>query len=286
MDHEVFRRVYPRDYIKRFLDNGVRPDGRSLMKSRKLSMTTGSISTAVGSAMLKLGRTTAVAGVIATLVEPLPNTPEEGILDLSVEILSTVSQNFKRINDDALVLSHAVRHWLGPHIDRSTLCVESGKLVWHLRLTVYCIDDDGNLYDAVLLAAVAALKNVMLPSVTMLDDFDASSDAKNNMHIDTQASVERSVVATASVERTNPLQMDDFPLAVSFSIMDDSVLMDPSAEEESVADSRLTFILHPSGELRAVEKPGGKHLSGTLYETCLNSAKARALVLLDKLNSG
>lgn len=263
----------------------MRPDGRTLMTSRKLSMTTGSISTAVGSAMLKLGRTTAVAGVTATLVEPLPNSPGEGILDTSVEILSTVSQNFKRISDDALVLSHAIRHWLSPHVDRASLCVESGKLVWHLKLTVYCIDDDGNLYDAVLLAAVAALKNVMLPSVTMHDDLDDHPDAKSNMEIDAEASVKRSVIATASNERTNPLQMNDFPLVVSFAIVDDSVLMDPSAEEESVADSRLTFILHPSGELRAVEKPGGKHLSGVLYESCLSSAKARALVLRDKLNN-
>lgn len=257
------------------------------MTARKLSMTTGSISTAVGSAMLKFGRTTAVAGIQATLVEPSANSPDEGILDMSVEILSTVSQNLKRISDDALVLSHAVRYWLGPHIDRSTLCVETGKLVWHLRLTVYCIDDDGNLYDVVLLAAVAALRNVLLPSITMVDDSDVPSDASGNMEVDFGApSADRFVIAAASAERTNPLQMDGFPLAVSFAVMDDKVLLDPSAEEESVADSRLTFILHPSGELRAVEKPGGKQLPGYLYEMCLSSAKARALVLLDKVNNG
>lgn len=286
MDQDIFRRVYPREYLKRFLDSGIRPDGRSTATSRKVSLTTGSISTAVGSAVLKLGQTTTVAGVQAMLVEPSVNFPEDGILETSVEILSTVAQKFRRVSDDALILNHAVRQWLDPHVDRTSLCVESGKLVWRLRLSIYCIDDDGNLYDAVLLAAVAALKNVLLPSVTMLDQLNTSGDDPHRMDVDSESSssVDRSVIAAASSERTNPLHMDGFPLSVSFGLIDDKALIDPNAEEESITDARLTFIFHPSGDLRGVEKPGGKCVSGAVYDASINLAKERVFSLLRKLN--
>lgn len=65
-------------YIDRFLENQIRPDGRGMSKARKLTMTTGSVTTAVGSAMLKLGRTTAVAGVQARLVEPSASRETKG----------------------------------------------------------------------------------------------------------------------------------------------------------------------------------------------------------------
>lgn len=294
MDEGVFRRIQPRDYLKRFLDNNVRPDSRSPTTARKLTMTTGSVNTAVGSAMLKFGRTTAVAGVQATLIKPSANTPEEGIIEFVVEILATASFNFRQVraSDDSLVLTRNLRQWLNPYIDRPSLCVEPGLLVWELRLTVYVIDNDGNMDDAVIMAAVAAIKDVKLPSVSLMDvdvnenDIDGPTNAREHMEdVNETHVVNHSAIAIASADRTNPLQLDGFPLVVSFALFEDKALLDPTAEEEAVMDSRLTFVLHPSGELRAVDKPGGKILSGTLYESCLGQAKLRASILLEKLNA-
>lgn len=289
----MIRRIQPREYLKRFLDNNVRPDGRTLTMARDMVMTTGSINTAVGSAMVKIGRTMAVAGVEATLEEPSASSPEDGVIDYTVEILATASFNFRQIraSDDALVLTHYIRQWLEPHIDLSSLCVEPSRLVWHLRLTAYCIDNDGNMDDALLLAAVGALKNVMLPTVTMTLDYEEGDDDKDmvdgsgSLRNDGRDSVaaNRSVIAEASPERTNPLQLDSFPLAVSFALFDDKAFIDPSVEEEASADSRLTFLLHPNGDLRAVLKPGGKKLSKDVYEYCLAQAKLRAATLVQKL---
>lgn len=290
MDEEVFSRIQPREYLKRFLDNNVRPDSRNPAMARKLTMTTGSVNTAVGSAMLKLGRTTAVAGVQATLVEPHPNSPDEGVIEFSAEILATASLNFRQVrsSDDALVLTHYLRQWLDPHIDRKALCVESELLVWHLSLTVYIIDNDGNINDAAVLASVAALRNVLLPSVSLMDDdemdtvADADSTEKNGGAGDGKVS-NHSAIAVASAKRTIPLQLDHLPIVVSFALFNDKALIDPTAEEEAVMDSRLTFLLSPSGDVRSVDKPGGKPLSGPLYESCLSQAKQRAIILVKKM---
>jgi exosome complex component RRP43 len=36
-----------------------------------------------------------------------------------------------------------------------------GKTVWYLYLDIYCLDYDGNVFDASLIALISALKNGM-----------------------------------------------------------------------------------------------------------------------------
>lgn len=289
MDQEVFRKVHPSEYLKRFLLNNVRPDGRSPVTSRRMSLTTGSIGTAVGSATLKLGRTMVTSGVHAVLTEPSVASPGQGFLEVYVELLSMASSNYRggRISDDAVCLTEYVRSFISPHVDLSKLCVESGLLVWRLQLTVYCLDNDGNLEDAVLLAAVAAIRNVMLPTVRIIDEDVESNDDGSSpaaMAIENPEEHSSSIVAVATTERTTSLEIDTFPLPISFVLFDGKVLIDPSAEEENVCDSRITFLFRPSGELRGVLKPGGKNLSEDLYLSCLAQGKERVSMLLSKLN--
>lgn len=292
MDDEVFRRVNPRDYLRRFLAKDIRPDGRAPNMARKINITAGSINTAVGSAMVKLGRTTAVAGVHATLVEPSPSSPGDGILDVVVEMLPIVTisggNRGTRAVDDAVALSHYLRNWIVPHVQLADLCVEKAQLVWRLRLTVYCIDNDGNLEDAVVLAAVAAIGNVKLPSVTLLEgDEGTDVGADDSAMTDDDAEKIRessSVVAMASEERNTLLQAEGLPVTVSFSLFDGKALLDPSGEEEAVADSRLTMVFRPTGELRGVDKGGGKNISEDLLASCMRLAQERVDLLVNKLN--
>lgn len=287
MDQEIFRKVHPSEYLKRFLVNDVRPDGRSPSSARKVSLTTGSIGTAVGSAMLKLGRTTVMAGVHATLVAPPAASSEQGILDINVELLSLASSSYigNRSSDEAACLSEYVRGLLMSHVDLTELCVEAGVLVWKLLLTIYCLDNDGNLEDSVLLAAVAAIRDVKLPTIAMVDEeAEANGDDAANMNIDKSLGESSSVIAMATAERKNSLEVLSLPLSVSFVLFDGNALIDPSAEEEAVCDSRLTFLFRPSGELRGILKPGGKNLPENLYRSCLAQARERVPVLFAKLN--
>ncbi|CDF38095.1 unnamed protein product [Chondrus crispus] len=291
MDQEVFQKVHPREYLARFLNKDVRPDGRSLTKARRVNITVSSIATAVGSAMLKMGKTTAVAGVHATLVQPAPGAPDQGILDVAVELLPMASPNYKsgRSSEEAICLTEYLRSLISPHINMSKLCVEAGLLVWQLRLTVYCVDNDGNLEDAILLAGVAAMRNVLLPSVRIIgEEVDEGRDAQmvevktENEEGEGEA---ESIIAVATVERTNSLEIDTYPLPISFILFDGKVLIDPSVAEESVCDSRITFLFRPTGELRGVLKPGGKNVPENLYQSCLTMAKERIPKLQAKLEA-
>ena len=51
-------------------------------------------------------------------------------------------------------------------IDRESLCILQGKLVWSLSIDVHILNEDGNLTDACFIATVLSLMNTRLPAVT------------------------------------------------------------------------------------------------------------------------
>lgn len=77
---DIFRRIQPHEYFRRFIEQNVRPDGRPLHKFRKTTLTVGAISTADGSAMVRIGGTTVICGIKAEISEPKIRFPEEGYL--------------------------------------------------------------------------------------------------------------------------------------------------------------------------------------------------------------
>lgn len=289
MEQDIHRKVHPREYLKRFVDKDVRPDGRGPSTSRTLRMTNGSISPAVGSALVKLGSTTVLAGVTATLVAPDYGSPEKGVFEVLVDIVSTATANFRSARaEESQILTEYLHTLVSPSVDLSALCVKKEKLVWHLKLNVYCIDHDGNLEDSIVLAALAALRDVRLPTVRMIDDTDAEND-ENGRTIDKmvddadQNDESNSLVAVVSSSRSVALELQGFPLPVSFQLFCGKALIDPSVEEEKVCASRITFLMRPSGELKGVLKPGGMQISQELYNSCFTQARRRTVEYVKKL---
>ena len=62
-DASAFRTVQPLEYYLKFLTQGVRPDGRALLRARKATSRGGAVSSADGSCMVQLGKTVVIAGV-------------------------------------------------------------------------------------------------------------------------------------------------------------------------------------------------------------------------------
>ncbi len=64
MNLESFHALHPKQYLAKFIDEGVRPDGRLFTASRRAVVTTGTITTADGSALVRLGKTSVVSGAL------------------------------------------------------------------------------------------------------------------------------------------------------------------------------------------------------------------------------
>ncbi|KAG8917387.1 hypothetical protein FRC00_013681, partial [Tulasnella sp. 408] len=186
LDAKTFQRLHPRAYLERFLSEGIRPDGREPTTWRDVSLNAGSISTAEGSALVRLGNTTIVCGIKAEIAEPDLDRPEHGFIGRTafpfiiaenpvftfdvkprspvpnVDLPAICSPKFKPgpPGEEAQILSERINAILiqADVVPTASLCIEPGKACWVLYIDITCINYDGNAFDACLLATIAALR--------------------------------------------------------------------------------------------------------------------------------
>ena len=90
-DAAAFRTVQPLEYYLKFLEQGVRPDGRALLRPRKATATGGVVSSADGSCTIKLGQTVVIAGVHCEPAVPTQAEPTLGRVIVSLEVSAVAS---------------------------------------------------------------------------------------------------------------------------------------------------------------------------------------------------
>ena len=72
---EAFKQLYPEQYYAKFIASNLRPDGRSLDDARAATIGINPIGTAISSALVKIGETTAMAGIKLGVVLKSPLMP-------------------------------------------------------------------------------------------------------------------------------------------------------------------------------------------------------------------
>ena len=88
---EVLRVVDPLEYHRAHLSRGVRPDGRGLMRGRKATSHGSPLTSAEGSALLRLGETAVLVGVQCEPVAPSEGEPSKGRIVVNVDIAAVCS---------------------------------------------------------------------------------------------------------------------------------------------------------------------------------------------------
>lgn len=114
---------------------------------------------------MTFGRRTFVK-ITCEAVAPRAENPSEGMLVFNIESRALFSRNAQsttpRLLERILRKSRAV--------DRDSLCIKSGFLVWEVKVSIFIVEDDGNVIDAACIAALAALKHFRRPEVTVDGD--------------------------------------------------------------------------------------------------------------------
>ncbi|XP_057676716.1 exosome complex component RRP43 [Corythoichthys intestinalis] len=254
-----FKTAEPLEYHRSFLKENCRPDGRELLQFRTTTINIGSIGTADGSALVKLGNTTVICGVKAELANPSVEAPGKGFIVPNVDLPPLCSSQFRPgpPGERAQAASHFVADVIESSqvLQTEDLCIERGKLCWSLYCDLICLDYDGNVLDACVLVLLAALKNATLPEVSV----DAETGAPK-----------------VDSEKRQSLKIVRHPVAASFCVFDRSILLaDPTAEEERLATARVTLVTDEEGRLCSVHKPGGTSLSGEKLQDLIGRAAAR-----------
>jgi exosome complex component RRP42 len=217
-----------RDYISKLLAKGQRVDGRRFDEMRPLTIETNFIGSAEGSARVKLGNTDVVVGVKLIAGAPFPDTPNTGVLTTNAELIPMASDTFEAGPPDqesievARVIDRGIRE--GHAVDMTKLCMVPGKEVWIMFVDVHVLDYDGNLFDAANIGANAAFKGTIVPA------------------------------KRAGKGEDYPLPVLHQPISITAVKIDGKILVDPTHDEERVADARLTAATIETGNLCAMQK--------------------------------
>lgn len=212
-----------KEKLSKMFAEGKRFDSRGLLDFRELEITYEVSNKAEGSARVKLGKTEVIAGVKLQVGEPYPDSPDKGNLMVSGDLLPLASPRyesgppgFNAIELPRLV-DRAVRQ--SGMIDFEKLVIEKGEKVWTVIVDIYPINDDGNIVDASSIAALAALKTAVFPELDKDNKINYEKKTKNPL----------------------PLSKEIAPISFSFFKLGDSIILDPTREEEEACGARITF---------------------------------------------
>jgi len=229
-----------RQHVINSLRENIRIDGRTREAYREISIETGFTKNAEGSAKVKIGDTEVMAGVKLSVESPYGDTPDQGNLMVNVELLPLSNPEFESgpPSIDAIELARVVDRGIreSKAIDVKKLCIKPGEKVWMVSIDICSINDDGNLFDASALAAVAAIRDAKFP------EFDGKTLDYKKL-------------------TKNKLPLTKVPVTVTVWKIGDNLIIDPLKEEEKASSARITVASTEDGNLCAMQKGGDAALS-------------------------
>ena len=216
------------------LSKGTRLDGRGLNQIRKLEIQTGVIERRTARPWSASGNTQVIAGVKIDKGTPFPDTPDKGLLICGAEVLPLAAANLEAGPPDesaielARVVDRGVRE--SEMIDMSTMVIKAGKFVYAIFADVNVLNVDGNLFDATSYAVVAALLTAKMPRFVMDGD------------------------AVKNTGEMNPVPVKKIPVSLTMASIGNTLVADPTSEEEAVMDARITLTTDGEGNICAGQK--------------------------------
>ncbi len=247
-------------------EKGLREDGRRLDKPRNIEVKVGVLEKAEGSALVKLGNTQVLVGVKAEVGQPFKDTPDQGVLVVHAESVPLASPIFEPgpPDENAIELARVVDRSLREvkAVDLESLVIRAGEKVWNLWVDIYVLDHDGNLFDASMLAAMAALET------TTLRDYE---------ELETGEIV---------VKRESPgakLKVNHKVVTVTTAKIGNYIIVDPNFEEEIIADYRLVLAFDENMRIVGAQKTGSGGMTLKDFKTALKTSKEVAQIYFKAL---
>ncbi len=234
--------VIPRlkkESIIQMIKKGVRIDGRKNDEYRRIEIQLNPIPKAEGSSVVKLGNTMVMVGVKTEIGEPYRDRPNEGVLQVHAEFVPLASPSFEPGPPDenaieaARVIDRCLREPKAIKLDELVLI--PGKKVWVIFNDIYLLDFDGNVVDAGMLASITALNIAKLPKIVSIE--------------------EENIVVDKSVKE-KPLPLNLNVVTVTIAKIGGYLVVDPSLEEEIVADAKITFGVDSKERIVGIQKTG------------------------------
>lgn len=240
--------------IKEYLEQGKRFDGRKPDEFRDISVEVGVSKNAEGSARVKLGNSEVLVGVKLGMGEPYADSPNKGNLMVTSELMPLSSKRFESgpptimSIELARVIDRMIRE--SKIIDLEKLCIEPGKKVWTVFIDIYSMNADGNLLDAAGIGAVLALKNAKIPK------YDKKEEK----------------VLYGELSDVNVPLKKDLPVSITVHKIGNSLIVDPSLEEEDISETRMTIGII-NGSIHSMQKGNAGTFSMEEFDNAVDLAE-------------
>lgn len=186
-----------RDFLRScaYGSKNLRVDGRRGHEIRKVRLNLGRWDNGA-ECTVQWGRGTRVTSLVtAELIPPSPDRPNEGMVNVTVDFSPMAGTSFRQApatstgpsssssrgpnyadHNQRLLSNRILRSvertlLLGGALDTEALVLAPGKWVWLITVALTVLDDGGNILDASIMAAIAALRHYRKPQVDFsLDD--------------------------------------------------------------------------------------------------------------------
>lgn len=273
----IYRITQPREYQKKFLEAGVRSDGRKLDEFREALIGIGPVSTADGSALVALGETKVICGIKLEVAPPKVDKPRCGYIVPNVDLPPLASSDFRPgpPSELAQVSSQLMLEIVlkSKCVLLEDLCIAEGRMCWVLYCDLICLNYDGNLLDACTMALTAALCNVKLPKALVNEETGA-------IEID--------------FKQKTPLNIRSRPVATTSSVFEKETLyVDPVREEEKHASLSVTVVTLndisaaaiDSDNICVIHKTGGGSVNEDQVQQCISNGRRHTPFVLSLIES-
>ncbi len=212
-----------KDTVSKLIGQGKRIDERGYHDYREIKIEKEVIPNAEGSALAKIGRTQVLVGAKFDMATPYPDRPGQGIFSTSAELSPLAYEAFEPgpPREDSIELARVVDRGIrsAEIIDFESFFIEEGKVL-ALFIDIYVLDNDGNMFDAAGLAAMAAIASARFPKVE-----------------------DGSIIRT---EDRGNLPVKEKVVPCTFAKIGEKHVLDPTVDEEKAMDSRITIATTPT----------------------------------------
>ncbi|KAL0948073.1 hypothetical protein HGRIS_010697 [Hohenbuehelia grisea] len=293
----------------------LRGDGRTLDDFRPIALETGVAPLANGSAKLIIGQDPHGGGggteVLAATKLEVENVQDEGADGGRVVCSVTCSPTaYPNLSPGALddlqydmttILHQTLFH---PSLHPPNLGIIPGRKSWLLSLDLVILSDTGNVYDALFMAARAALWDTKVPRTRSVE-YKARQSGRNapkdpaTMDVDPE---EQSGFATRKLATATDFELADYwdegedlggrsgwPVAITLNLVSPTHFLDASPPEDSAAPQKvlLAFSFPESShtKLQAIRSLGSGELNVPQLKELIATGEKYAKQLFSALNS-
>lgn len=252
-------------YLTDLFAKGERNDSRGFWEGRQIQIIPNVIKKAEGSAMVKWGDTVILAGVKAQIGTPFPDTPNDGVITVNLELSPISSPSYEsgppgpKAIEMARVVDRGIREGKVIPMNEPKICIIPGKTVWIIFIDIYVLDDGGNLMDASALAAMAALANTRLKKVTIDEETEE----------------------VTLLDETEPLPRKGCVASLTYAKINDLIVYDPNLIEDRGKIARFSVAITNEGLICSMQKGESGFFLEEEIMTILEKASSRVKELIE-----